>query len=96
MGIPAFEAAVSSQGEGSGAAGHNSDDPGIVCLEVLLPAVLVHPHSPIRQPHPDVEADGCHGGNACPSFLSKETKKSMVGASLCSQKQLGLLFHSNQ
>lgn len=77
MGVPAFEAAISSQREGSGAAGHNCYDAGFMCLKVLLACVLVHPHPPIRQAHPDVGPDACHGGNANPSFLKKGTDKSM-------------------
>ena len=46
-GIPAFQAAISSQCEGPTATGHNGNDTGIMCLEVLLPTVLVYPHPPI-------------------------------------------------
>ena len=73
-GIPAPQAAISSQCEGPTATGHNGNDTGIMCLEVLLPTVLVYPDPPICQPHPDVGADGCHGCNSKTCFLRHVSK----------------------
>ena len=71
VGIPALEAAISSQGEGPAATGYNGNDTSIMGTELLLPTVLVHSYSPICQTHPDVGADGGHRSNAGASLLQQ-------------------------
>ena len=68
-GVPAFDAAISSKCEASGATRGNSNDACVMSLEVLLSAVLVDPNPAVGQTHPDVGPYCSHGCYAHTSLL---------------------------
>ena len=72
-GIPALQAAVSSQSEGSAATWHNGNDASLVRPELLLSTIFVDSDSAVCQAHPNIGANRGHRRNASACLLYNTT-----------------------